>query len=123
MFILPLQASAQPTIPGLKSQAPSSLASVPNPRLLLPGDFTGIRPGPGSDTAGVYLGPVSASSAQVSPGTWNPWVQPGPRREDGQDRSGLVVLAERILSSVPLFYHWASGSGMCVRRFSNNDGH
>ncbi|XP_065745450.1 protein SFI1 homolog isoform X3 [Phocoena phocoena] len=44
-------ASAQPTIPGLKSQAPSSLASVPNPRLLLPGDFTGIRPGPGSDTA------------------------------------------------------------------------
>ncbi|XP_007453229.1 PREDICTED: protein SFI1 homolog isoform X3 [Lipotes vexillifer] len=44
-------ASAQPTIPGLKSQAPSSLASVPNPRLLLPGDFTGTRPGPGSDTA------------------------------------------------------------------------
>ena len=37
--------------------------------------------------------------------------------------SGLVVLAERILSSVPLFYHWASGSGMCVRRFSNNDSH
>ncbi|XP_060026570.1 protein SFI1 homolog isoform X7 [Lagenorhynchus albirostris] len=80
-------ASAQPTIPGLKSQAPSSLASVPNPRLLLPGDFTGTRPGPGSDTAGVYLGPVSASSAQVTPGTWNPWVQPGPRQEDGQDQA------------------------------------
>ncbi|XP_059751026.1 protein SFI1 homolog isoform X4 [Balaenoptera ricei] len=79
--------SARPTIPGLSSQAPSSLASVPNPRLLLPGDFTGTRPGPGSDTAGVYLGPVSASSAQVTPGTWNPWVQPGPRREDGQDQA------------------------------------
>ncbi|KAJ8782739.1 hypothetical protein J1605_009938 [Eschrichtius robustus] len=78
---------ARPTIPGLSSQAPSSLASVPNPRLLLPGDFTGTRPGPGSDTAGVYLGPVSASSAQVTPGTWNPWVQPGPRREDGQDQA------------------------------------
>ncbi|XP_061025603.1 protein SFI1 homolog isoform X7 [Eubalaena glacialis] len=79
--------SARPTIPGLSSQAPSSLASVSNPRLLLPGDFTGTRPGPGSDTAGVYLGPVSASSAQVTPGTWNPWVQPGPRREDGQDQA------------------------------------
>eukprot|EP00069_Balaena_mysticetus_P014653 bmy_01579T0 len=79
--------SARPTIPGLSSQAPSSLASVSNPRLLLPGDFTGTRPGPGSDTAGVYLGPVSASRAQVTPGTWNPWVQPGPRREDGQDQA------------------------------------
>ncbi|XP_028342577.1 protein SFI1 homolog isoform X1 [Physeter macrocephalus] len=79
--------SARPTIPGLLSQAPSSLASVPNPRLLLPGDFTGTRPGPGSDTADVYLGPVSASRAQVTPGTWNPWVQPGPRREDGQDQA------------------------------------
>ncbi|XP_059975491.1 protein SFI1 homolog isoform X8 [Mesoplodon densirostris] len=80
-------ASARPTIPGLLSQAPSSLASVPNPRLLLPGDFTGTRPGPGSDTTGVYLGPVSTSSAQVTPGTWNPWVQPGPRQEDGQDQA------------------------------------
>ncbi|XP_066870868.1 protein SFI1 homolog isoform X2 [Kogia breviceps] len=82
-------ASARPTIPGLSSQAPLTLASVPNPRLLLPGDFTGTRPGPGpgSDIAGVDLGPVSASRAQVTPGTWNPWVQPGPRREDGQDQA------------------------------------
>uniref|UniRef100_A0A8C0D5C5 SFI1 centrin binding protein n=1 Tax=Balaenoptera musculus TaxID=9771 RepID=A0A8C0D5C5_BALMU len=42
---------------------------------------------PSSFMLRVYLGPVSASSAQVTPGTWNPWVQPGPRREDGQDQA------------------------------------
>ncbi|XP_057600360.1 protein SFI1 homolog isoform X3 [Hippopotamus amphibius kiboko] len=87
------RASAQPMTPGLSSQVPSSLASVPKPCLLLPGDFTGSRPGPGSDTAGVYLGPISASSARVTPGTWDPWVQPGPG-QDGQDQAYSPVATD-----------------------------
>ncbi|KAF6278487.1 SFI1 centrin binding protein [Rhinolophus ferrumequinum] len=48
----PAGASARLTSPGLTPQAPPSLASVPDSRLLLPGDFTSTRPGLGSDTTG-----------------------------------------------------------------------
>ncbi|MXQ94319.1 hypothetical protein E5288_WYG007292 [Bos mutus] len=46
---VPVWLSAQPVTPGLPSQVRSSLAGVPSPCLLLPGDFRGTRPGPGSD--------------------------------------------------------------------------
>nr|XP_037863492.1 protein SFI1 homolog isoform X3 [Chlorocebus sabaeus] len=50
----PARASAQPAIPRDKPQVPPSLASVPDPHLLLPGDFSATRagPGPGLSTAG-----------------------------------------------------------------------
>ncbi|XP_043291766.1 protein SFI1 homolog isoform X2 [Cervus canadensis] len=63
------QLSAQPMTPGLPSQIPLSLAGVPSPRLLLPGDFRGTRPGPGSDPAAVYRGPVSTSRGGAPPGS------------------------------------------------------
>lgn len=84
LSILPLQASAQPTFPGPTPQTLPSLASVPSPHLLLPGDFTGTQPG--SETRGVYLRPVSAASTQATPGTWAPSVQPGSSQEGGQDK-------------------------------------
>uniref|UniRef100_A0A8C2S192 SFI1 centrin binding protein n=1 Tax=Capra hircus TaxID=9925 RepID=A0A8C2S192_CAPHI len=49
---VPVWRSAQPVTPGLPSHVPPSLAGVPSPRLLLPEDFKGTRPGPGSDPAG-----------------------------------------------------------------------
>uniref|UniRef100_A0A8B9X2F2 SFI1 centrin binding protein n=1 Tax=Bos mutus grunniens TaxID=30521 RepID=A0A8B9X2F2_BOSMU len=49
---VPVWLSAQPVTPGLPSQVRSSLAGVPSPCLLLPGDFRGTRPGPGSDPEG-----------------------------------------------------------------------
>ncbi|DAA20507.1 TPA: KIAA0542 protein-like [Bos taurus] len=52
---VPVWLSAQPVTPGLPSQVRSSLAGVPSPCLLLPGDFRGTRPGPGSDPEGVDL--------------------------------------------------------------------
>uniref|UniRef100_A0A2K6F814 SFI1 centrin binding protein n=1 Tax=Propithecus coquereli TaxID=379532 RepID=A0A2K6F814_PROCO len=48
----PARVSALPTTPKLKPQAPPSPACVPDPYLLLPGDFTDTRAGPGSETAG-----------------------------------------------------------------------
>ncbi|XP_012619426.2 protein SFI1 homolog isoform X1 [Microcebus murinus] len=48
----PARASALATTPKLKPQAPSSLAAGPDPYLLLPGDFTDTRAGPGPETAG-----------------------------------------------------------------------
>lgn len=43
--------------------------------------------GPGPDTVGVYLGSVSASRVQATPGIRDPWVQPGPSQEEGQDQA------------------------------------
>uniref|UniRef100_A0A2K5YB60 SFI1 centrin binding protein n=2 Tax=Mandrillus leucophaeus TaxID=9568 RepID=A0A2K5YB60_MANLE len=48
----PARASAQPATPRDKPQVPPSLASVPDPHLLLPGDFSATRAGPGLSTAG-----------------------------------------------------------------------
>ncbi|XP_023602322.1 protein SFI1 homolog isoform X2 [Myotis lucifugus] len=70
----PTEASAWLTSPGLMPQAPLSLASVPDSRLLLPEALTG---GHGSETAGVHLRSVSA---------WVPSIQPGPSWERGQDQ-------------------------------------
>ncbi|MBZ3886517.1 Protein SFI1-like protein [Sciurus carolinensis] len=49
-----VQVSQQPTNPGLKPQGSPSLASGPDSHVLLPGNFTGIRAGPGLgfETAG-----------------------------------------------------------------------
>lgn len=86
---LPLQASAQPTAPGLTPQASPAPAPVPHSRLLLPGDFTG--PGPGSATTGVHLRPVSTAGAQAAPGAWDPSIQPWPSLEGGQDPACSVT--------------------------------
>ncbi|XP_069353663.1 protein SFI1 homolog isoform X2 [Eulemur rufifrons] len=48
----PARVSALPTTPKPKPQAPPSPARVPDPHLLLPGDFTDTSAGPGSETAG-----------------------------------------------------------------------
>ncbi|XP_063578965.1 protein SFI1 homolog isoform X22 [Pongo abelii] len=48
----PARLSAQPATPRDKPPVPSSLASVPDPHLLLPGDFSATRAGPGLSTAG-----------------------------------------------------------------------
>uniref|UniRef100_A0A8D2K6G2 SFI1 centrin binding protein n=2 Tax=Theropithecus gelada TaxID=9565 RepID=A0A8D2K6G2_THEGE len=48
----PARASAQPATPRDKPQVPQSLASVPDPHLLLPGDFSATRAGPGLSTTG-----------------------------------------------------------------------
>uniref|UniRef100_A0A2K6L9N2 SFI1 centrin binding protein n=1 Tax=Rhinopithecus bieti TaxID=61621 RepID=A0A2K6L9N2_RHIBE len=48
----PARASAQPATARDKPQVPPSLASVPDPHLLLPGDFSATRAGPGLSTAG-----------------------------------------------------------------------
>ncbi|XP_063560748.1 protein SFI1 homolog isoform X23 [Gorilla gorilla gorilla] len=48
----PAKVSAQPATPRDKPPVPSSLASVPDPHLLLPGDFSATRAGPGLSTAG-----------------------------------------------------------------------
>ncbi|KAB1255714.1 Protein SFI1-like protein [Camelus dromedarius] len=79
-----VQVSARPT-----PQASPSLAGVPKPHLLLPGDFT-ARPG-GCDAAGVHLRPVGASSTRATPGTRDPWFHPGPNRQDGEDQACLSV--------------------------------
>lgn len=82
------RAPSQPTTSGLWPQAPSSPDSTPNPHLLLPGNFMGTsQAGPGPDTVGVYLGSVSASRVQATPGIRDPWVQPGPSQEEGQDQA------------------------------------
>lgn len=86
---LPLQASAQPTAPGLTPQASPAPVPVPHSRLLLPGDFTG--PGPGSATTGVHLRPVSTAGAQAAPGAWDPSIQPWPSLEGGQDPACSVT--------------------------------
>ncbi|XP_031298981.2 protein SFI1 homolog isoform X2 [Camelus dromedarius] len=80
----PARVSARPT-----PQASPSLAGVPKPHLLLPGDFT-ARPG-GCDAAGVHLRPVGASSTRATPGTRDPWFHPGPNRQDGEDQACLSV--------------------------------
>nr|XP_051682504.1 protein SFI1 homolog isoform X4 [Oryctolagus cuniculus] len=48
----PARVSAQLDTPGLNVQAPPALTSVPDPHLLLPGDFTGTRDGSGAEAAG-----------------------------------------------------------------------
>nr|XP_021521349.1 LOW QUALITY PROTEIN: protein SFI1 homolog [Aotus nancymaae] len=48
----PARVSAQPATPRHMPQVPPSLASFPDPHLLLPGDFSGTRAGPGLSTAG-----------------------------------------------------------------------
>ncbi|XP_063664251.1 protein SFI1 homolog isoform X16 [Pan troglodytes] len=48
----PARMSAQRATPRDKPPVPSSLASVPDPHLLLPGDFSATRAGPGLSTAG-----------------------------------------------------------------------
>ncbi|XP_077806037.1 protein SFI1 homolog isoform X9 [Macaca mulatta] len=48
----PARASAQPATPRDKPQVPPSLASVPDPHRLLPGDFSATRAGPGLSTTG-----------------------------------------------------------------------
>ncbi|XP_058387812.1 protein SFI1 homolog isoform X4 [Diceros bicornis minor] len=83
----PSRVSALPTTPGLMPQASPSLASVPDPHLLLPGDFTGTRRRPGSETAGVHLRPVRAASTRTTPSTWGPSIQPGPGWEGGPDQA------------------------------------
>nr|XP_024095815.2 protein SFI1 homolog isoform X10 [Pongo abelii] len=49
----PARLSAQPATPRDKPPVPSSLASVPDPHLLLPGDLSATRAGPGLSTAGI----------------------------------------------------------------------
>lgn len=83
--VLPFQASAQPTTPGLTLQASPSPASVPQSRLLLPGDFMGT--GRSSGTMGVHPKPVSTASTRAAPGAWAPSTQPWPSREGGQDQA------------------------------------
>ncbi|XP_012586289.1 PREDICTED: protein SFI1 homolog [Condylura cristata] len=77
----PARVSVQPTTPELVPQASPSLVSARNPNLLLPGDFTGTRPG----SAGVVLRPHSIVRAQAAPSTWETSIQPGPGRQ-GQDQ-------------------------------------
>lgn len=89
--VCPLQASAWQTSLGITAQAPSSLASVPDFGLLLPGDFTGTRPGLGSETTGVYLKPLSAVGTQATPSTQAPSIQPGPNLEGGQAYSPVAL--------------------------------
>ncbi|XP_037673074.1 protein SFI1 homolog isoform X2 [Choloepus didactylus] len=50
----PARISTKPAVPGLQPQGPPSLASAPDPHLLLPRDFTGTRarPGRGSESTG-----------------------------------------------------------------------
>ncbi|XP_061241432.1 protein SFI1 homolog isoform X7 [Bos javanicus] len=81
---VPVWLSAQPVTPGLPSQVRSSLAGVPSPCLLLPGDFRGTRPGPGSDPEGVYQGPVSASRGGTPPGSS---AHPGLSQEAGRNQA------------------------------------
>ncbi|XP_070484554.1 protein SFI1 homolog isoform X10 [Equus przewalskii] len=83
----PSSVSALPTTPGLMSRASPSPASVPDPCLLLPGDFTGTRHGPGFETAGVHLKPGSTVSTRPTPSTWAPCIQPGPSWKGGQDEA------------------------------------
>ncbi|XP_019498610.1 PREDICTED: protein SFI1 homolog isoform X4 [Hipposideros armiger] len=84
-------ASARQTSLGITPQAPPSLASVPDSRLLLPGDFTGTRPGLGSETTGVYLKPLSAVGTRATPSTQAPSIQPGPNLEGGQAYSPVAL--------------------------------
>ncbi|XP_020727282.2 protein SFI1 homolog isoform X6 [Odocoileus virginianus] len=84
---VPVRLSAQPMTPGLPSQIPLSLASVPSPRLLLPGDFRGTRPGPGSDPAAVYRGPVSTSRGGAPPGSS---AHPAQSQEAGRNQACSV---------------------------------
>ncbi|KAF6082908.1 SFI1 centrin binding protein [Phyllostomus discolor] len=83
----PARASAWLTSSGHVPLAPVGPASVPDPRLLLPGDLTGTRPGLGSKTAGVCLRSVSTASTWATPSTWTPSIQPGPSQESGQDQA------------------------------------
>ncbi|XP_077617678.1 protein SFI1 homolog isoform X2 [Crocuta crocuta] len=87
----PARASTQPITPGLVPQASPSAASVPHPRLLLPGDFMGTGPRPGSARTGVCLRPVHTVSAQDSPSAQDPSIQPWHSREDGQDQAPSPV--------------------------------
>ncbi|KAM5200237.1 protein SFI1 homolog isoform 21-T48 [Hipposideros larvatus] len=84
-------ASAQQTSLGITPEAPPSLASVPDSRLLLPGDFTGTRPGLGSETTGVYLKPLSTVGTRATPSTQAPSIQPGPNLEGGQAYSPVAL--------------------------------
>lgn len=68
--------------------APVSLASVSDPRLLLPGDLTG---GPGSETADVHLRSVGAPSTQAAASAWAPSIPPGPSWERGEDQAPCPV--------------------------------
>ncbi|XP_055261714.1 protein SFI1 homolog isoform X4 [Moschus berezovskii] len=91
---VPVRLSAQPVSPGLPSQAASSLAGVPSPHLLLPGDFRGT--GPGSDPAGVYRGPVSALSGGAPPCSSAP---PGRSQEAGRNQACSVGTGHSDLES------------------------
>ncbi|XP_053525766.1 protein SFI1 homolog isoform X2 [Artibeus jamaicensis] len=81
----PARTSVWLTSPGCVPQASVGPASVPEPRLLLPGDLTGT--GPGSETAGVRLRSVSTASTWATPSTWTPSIPPGPSQEGGQDQA------------------------------------
>ncbi|XP_044785836.1 protein SFI1 homolog isoform X4 [Bubalus bubalis] len=85
---VPVWLPAQPVTRGLPSQVRSSLAGVPSSCLLLPGDFRGTRPGPGSDPAGVYQGPVSASRGGTPPGSS---AHPGLSQEAGRNQAHSPV--------------------------------
>ncbi|KAK2507183.1 hypothetical protein MC885_016457, partial [Smutsia gigantea] len=91
----PARLSTWLTTPGLRSQAPLPPASVPEPRLLLPWDFTGTRPEPssGSAAAGASLRPVGMA------GTWDPPIQPGPCREGGPQQAPSVALGHTDLEA------------------------
>ncbi|XP_065760958.1 protein SFI1 homolog isoform X1 [Muntiacus reevesi] len=84
---VPIRLSAQPMTPGLPSQIPLSLAGVPSPHLLLPGDFEGTRPGPGSDPEAVYRGPVSTSRGGAPPGSS---AHPALSQEAGRNQASSV---------------------------------
>nr|XP_021559236.1 protein SFI1 homolog isoform X3 [Neomonachus schauinslandi] len=86
----PARASAQPTTPGLIAQASPSPASVPHSGLLLPGDFTGTG-GPGSESTGTQLKPVSTKGARATPDAWDPSIQPWPSRDRGRDPACSVT--------------------------------
>ncbi|XP_066226530.1 protein SFI1 homolog [Saccopteryx leptura] len=81
----PTMASVWLTSTGPMPQAPQSLASVPDHRLLLPGDFTGT--GPGSEAAGLYLTSLSTVRTPATPSTWACSIQPGPSQERDQEQA------------------------------------
>ncbi|XP_029778520.1 protein SFI1 homolog isoform X2 [Suricata suricatta] len=83
----PVRAATQPITLGLVPQASPSAASVAHPHLLLPGDFTGAGPRPGSAGTGVCLRPVRTVSAQGLSRAQDPSIQPWQSQEAGHDQA------------------------------------
>ncbi|XP_049644996.1 protein SFI1 homolog, partial [Suncus etruscus] len=75
--------------PGLTLQPSQSLVNVPEPPLLLPGNSTSTRSGPGSETVGTCLRAVSTRDGAVPPElNW-----------EGQDQTHCVALSHPALEA------------------------